>query len=381
MKNIQAWLFLASKRTLYYFFALILLFIGTWFSLTGDNVAIIVLGCCAAVTSAYFYQLGKDLAEPLSHESRFDFSKYINIGQGTYNESINVDGDYVKGNKNIFNNFNFKQEPSDILSDLEATLGKLKSRFDNLEDASQKIIDDLVAISKGNAEIKEKLYSVASSIDPRRLLDDTNIVEVAEILARAVSHADSASVLNASPDMKFKRLQYLLKTAQWKKADAETERIIEKIMPKKAPFYRCKEIYVDQISRKSLLTINELWLRASGGRFGFSVQQKIWKRVLKKSEIKRFIHNKDSKYDIFVNAVGWSNEKGRIYHVDFDDSIANPKGFFPVKILLRETYRPDSNYCYLSACIFDELMDRDYSLREWLKTRNWMSEIFRRSSG
>jgi hypothetical protein len=64
----------------------------------------------------------------------------------------------------------------------------------------------------------------------------------------------------------------------------------------------------------------------------------------------------------------------RIYHVDFDYKITNPKGHLPAKILLLETYNPNSKYCSLSACLFDKFMEREYSdvsfLPDWL--RKWL---------
>jgi hypothetical protein len=102
------------------------------------------------------------------------------------------------------------------------------------------------------------------------------------------------------------------------------------------------------------------------------VQKRIWRRI--KTYQNQHSQLQKSDHEIFVEAVGWSNEAGRIYYVDFDYLITNPKGHLPMKVLLWETYDPKSNYCYLSHCLFDEFMEREYSnvsflpdwLREWL---------------
>jgi hypothetical protein len=72
--------------------------------------------------------------------------------------------------------------------------------------------------------------------------------------------------------------------------------------------------------------------------------------------------------------VGWSNDMGRIYHSDFTYQITDAPGCLPARILLLETYNPNSKYCTFSACLFDELMARNYSegsfLPSWL--RKWL---------
>jgi GUN4-like/CHAT domain len=76
----------------------------------------------------------------------------------------------------------------------------------------------------------------------------------------------------------YHRLQKLLKAEAWLEADKETTAIILKISGqepegwlelediKKVP---CRDIYI----------LNHLWLKYSNGRFGFSVQRRIWKNI------------------------------------------------------------------------------------------------------
>lgn len=74
------------------------------------------------------------------------------------------------------------------------------------------------------------------------------------------------------------KLEHLLRTGQWKKADIETYNLMLKSTG------RTKE---NSLSIKSiedfpctcLCTINQLWVEHSKGHFGFSVQQSIWEEV------------------------------------------------------------------------------------------------------
>lgn len=171
----------------------------------------------------------------------------------------------------------------------------------------------------------------------------------------------------------YRRLIYLLEASKWKEGDEETVRLIKKLMPYFVKRSGCIDIDVNEISVKHLKAINRIWLETSGGRFGFSVQQRIWNKINHLRDDHDWIEDQ-SQYDLFAKQVDWSNDMGLIYHVDFDYKITSAKGSLPAKILLLETYDPNSNYCTLSHCLFDLLMKRKYSdyslipdkIREWL---------------
>lgn len=73
----------------------------------------------------------------------------------------------------------------------------------------------------------------------------------------------------------FERLQKLLDQGKWKEADQKTAQIIHKILRRNTITsqdivkFPCSELY----------TIDHLWTRFSQGRFGFSVQKKIYQGV------------------------------------------------------------------------------------------------------
>ncbi|MCY7274678.1 MAG: GUN4 domain-containing protein, partial [Phormidesmis sp. CAN_BIN44] len=378
------WWLLSGKKYAYYCFAIIPPFIvalclGKVEEKNIPQLARVLIIAPAFGLSYYAARRGLKIAESLPKLSPQNVGespdRVINIGSGIYNESLNVQGDYVQGDKyNIFNNFDFNRDSASAVGEIEKLLRLLEKKVGSAKIAQQKTIQDLSQLVRHNAETRKVLYSWLKSLG---ITSPSDEIDAAEKMIAAVcgsQHKPSnQSIFHL--DKRYQRLEYLLKTAQWQEADDETVRVIAKLMPGRSSKHGCTSIEFDQITPRALKTINRLWLEASGGRFGFSVQKQIWQRI------RAYQHHKPdfqrSEYDIFVETVGWSNKAGRVYHVDFDYLITNPKGHLPVKILLWETYSPGSNYCHLSNCLFDEFMEHEYSnvsfLPEWL--RRWFLQI------
>jgi GUN4-like len=104
-------------------------------------------------------------------------------------------------------------------------------------------------------------------------------------------------------------LRELLKENKWKEANNETLRLILKLTDREKEGFVSTTL-MRQFPCKDLLTIENLWLTASKGRFGFRVQQGIWKRFggpgysmgEKPNLLKRFYEeiewNKDIKFSL-----------------------------------------------------------------------------------
>ncbi|MGG6270662.1 GUN4 domain-containing protein [Leptolyngbya sp. AN03gr2] len=328
--------------------------------------------------SFYLWHLASKIADPQAQRvtpqtSEKSVDRSIHLGSGsTYNESLNVQGDYVQGDKyNVFNHFNFDQDASSAVAEIEKLLKQLEKKVSHPETVQQQTIQDLAVLVRHHPKINQVVYDWLKALEIPAPIDEIDAAEkIVAVASKADHHSPQQSFFQL--DQRYRRLEYLLKTAQWQEADDETIRVIAKLMPGRVSKHGCTHIDVSQISPKALRTINRLWLEASGGRFGLSVQKRIWQRIKAHQERRSGSYRSD--YEMFVEAVGWSNESGRVYHTDFDYLITNPKGHLPMKILLWETYDSSSNYCYLSHCLFDELMEREYSnvsflpdwLREWL---------------
>jgi serine/threonine protein kinase len=76
-------------------------------------------------------------------------------------------------------------------------------------------------------------------------------------------------------EVNFTQLDRLLSQGKWKEADQETGKVMCKIMGREKEGYltddNCKNF-----PKEELKIIDQLWVKYSNGKFGFSVQKKIW---------------------------------------------------------------------------------------------------------
>ncbi len=122
----------------------------------------------------------------------------------------------------------------------------------------------------------------------------------------------------------FRILEAFLEDGRWKDADQETVTLMLKTAKRE------KQGYMDIESLRKfpcevLRIIDELWVQYSNGRFGFSVQNRIWKKIVKDS-------NPDKKtYEVFGEVVGWRGKNGLWYGdmLIFDVEKA-PQGHLPL---------------------------------------------------
>lgn len=127
--------------------------------------------------------------------------------------------------------------------------------------------------------------------------------------------APSAVQLKSARGVDYTRLRDLLAAGKWQEADEETAKVMVKAAKRE------KEGWLDENSINNfpcddLRTIDQLWVKYSHGRFGFSVQKKIWLEVGGKVDFET-----ERKLD---DRVGWW--KG------YKDCNAAPVGYFPRQV-------------------------------------------------
>jgi hypothetical protein len=121
----------------------------------------------------------------------------------------------------------------------------------------------------------------------------------------------------------YTRLQELLVAGEWQKADRETEAVMLKVSGRKQEGWLTEED-MKIFSCEDLLTIDKLWVKYSNGRFGFSVQKRIWK------DIEHSIQ--DNHVDIwkyFGNKVGWRVNDFWVGYQNLRFSLDAPEGHLP----------------------------------------------------
>lgn len=113
----------------------------------------------------------------------------------------------------------------------------------------------------------------------------------------------------------YTRLHDLLESHQWQDADLETDAIVLQVGNRTGQ----GNLGIDDIRNfpcRDLRTIDKLWVKYSGGRFGFGVQRRIWEEV-------------DRDYNAFGDRLGWRRGTLWLPYADLTFDIAAPTGHLP----------------------------------------------------
>lgn len=106
-----------------------------------------------------------------------------------------------------------------------------------------------------------------------------------------------ANLRSQTSGVDYTKLRDLLQAQQWKEADRETYlRMLEVVGRKDGDYLRGGE--VKQFPCEDLRIIDQLWVKYSNGKFGFSVQKKIWQECLSLTEY-------NEQWEQFGSRVGW----------------------------------------------------------------------------
>ena len=110
-------------------------------------------------------------------------------------------------------------------------------------------------------------------------------------------------------------LRELLASGKWAAADRETRWTMLKITERtQQGFFTFEDI--EQFPEIDLLTINKLWLQHSSGKFGFSIQMRIYENVGKN-------------INIFAEKVGWKNGNHWLDSDKYLFDVTAPRGHLP----------------------------------------------------
>ena len=152
---------------------------------------------------------------------------------------------------------------------------------------------------------------------------------------------------------RYQKLEEYLKNGQWREADQETyELMITTVGKEVGQFFEAEEF--QNFPCEELLAIDRLWEKYSGGKFGFSVQSKIWQECGRPTEP----NNKD--WEEFGNRVGWREGRKKrwaSYH-EVTFSASAPRGHLPymgLEVRIRDSL---AWYVYISYWWFPSLTSR-----------------------
>ncbi|NER82119.1 MAG: GUN4 domain-containing protein [Leptolyngbya sp. SIO1D8] len=141
----------------------------------------------------------------------------------------------------------------------------------------------------------------------------------------------------------YAKLYDLLKAGKWKSADEEAAERMLKIMDRRDEgWLRIEDI--QKFPCQDLRNIDRLWIKYSQGKFGFSIQKKIYLKCYFECEVQpdeyEILH-KAWIWHVFAHRVGWLVEGEWISHEDIIFAPSAPKGHLPV---LLDTYDPFTHH-------------------------------------
>jgi eukaryotic-like serine/threonine-protein kinase len=138
----------------------------------------------------------------------------------------------------------------------------------------------------------------------------------------------------------YTKLRDLLKAGNWKEADEETLRVMCQVAKReKEGWLRIEDI--KQFPCADLKAIDQLWVKYSDGKFGFSIQKKIWQ------ECGSPMDDKDD-WETFRNRVGWRKKGDWVYDFDLIFSTEAPVAHLPV--LASEEFRCGVFFSRVKTC-------------------------------
>lgn len=114
------------------------------------------------------------------------------------------------------------------------------------------------------------------------------------------------------------KLELLLKSQKWKEADLETWKLLCMALNKPLEA-KITSSEINLINCEQLHKIDQLWIEASNGKFGFSIQNKILESVRKD-------------YVLFCQHVQWQSYNSILFHQSLKFSNEAPPGHFPSRI-------------------------------------------------
>jgi serine/threonine protein kinase len=124
--------------------------------------------------------------------------------------------------------------------------------------------------------------------------------------------------ITSAAGVDYSKLRNLLAAKQWEEADKETaERMLEVAGREEEGYLNDESSDIENFPCEDLRIIDQLWVKYSNGRFGFSVQKSIWESV-----------NRD--WDKFCKGVGWLENNGEeLLESDLNFTLKAPLGHLP----------------------------------------------------
>lgn len=124
--------------------------------------------------------------------------------------------------------------------------------------------------------------------------------------------------LTSAAGVDYTKLQHLLASHNWKEADRETWAVLCQALGKAIKSYFAPQV-LDNLPCQDLQAIDQLWVKYSSGKFGFSIQKQIFESV-------------GGDYGKFCALVGWLTYNSHNRYEGLKFNLRAPTGHLPSRI-------------------------------------------------
>ncbi|MHC5610735.1 MAG: GUN4 domain-containing protein [Nostoc sp.] len=191
----------------------------------------------------------------------------------------------------------------------QTELQALKEIMTDEQKSNYRILEELV-------QIKEQIFQLLSQVVEKD--SQTSVLKsLSDVQLHLSQLAEELTLVSHTSGIDYRKLQELLAEQKWQDADKETYSTMLKICEREEEGW-LDDGEIKRFPRHDLYIINKLWVQYSEGKFGFSVQQRIWQA---KKDCKRFAYK-----------VGWLASLANNDWVKYEEytfSLDAPKGHFP----------------------------------------------------
>ncbi|MCT7970246.1 serine/threonine-protein kinase [Laspinema sp. D1] len=136
------------------------------------------------------------------------------------------------------------------------------------------------------------------------------------------------TTMTVSP--RYQKLQQLLAAGKWREADEETARVMLQVAGREQEGW-LNDDSINQFPCEDFRQIDGLWVQYSNGRFGFSVQKRIWQECGGKDDYETGCRLGDR--------VGWRRKEEWLDYDELTFSTVAPPGHLPGKMRIQEGFR------------------------------------------
>jgi serine/threonine-protein kinase len=130
--------------------------------------------------------------------------------------------------------------------------------------------------------------------------------------------------LRSQVGVDYSGLEQLLAAGHWREADLETRRLMLEAANRKKEQCWFREEDIKNFPCTDLGTIDGLWVKYSGGKFGFSIQRQIWESL--------GAGTTDEAEEQFGDRLGWRSQGKWLYYPDLTFDLTAPHGHLPSSV-------------------------------------------------